>query len=589
MEASARSRTGGRQAAVFLVASGVLTVVNDYLPGAELLNRAVLNSIGIAAISIGLIAWFTPWERWHPRASLVLAAAALALIATANYLGGVSAYSYAVYFVVLFVWIGTAHTPWTSLAVAPFATVAYVSPFIISEAADARALSSATVAIPVCVLVGETVARIMRRVRIAQRESDRRASLLQTVAGSARSLNVLDPRAVIEGVVDAALALGFDAAEICDFDQAGGYRVMHARGLPDAYVHGVHPPGSGLAALVRARGETVVIDDYASFAGGVPVIREGGFRVVVGSPIFSGGAVVAALIAGTHASEGPADHAEAFALLSAQAGRALENAERFSAERRAVERLAELDRLKDEFIATASHELRTPVTVIEGMGKTLTRKWDALDEQTRLELLDRMNMNAGRLAQIVNSLLDFSRIESGGKADLQPVALRALVDECVARLEGILVAHPVEMHIDARLRVQADPMLLDRTMENLLANAAKHTPAGTRVGVDARATADGVVISVADDGPGIDAADLPRLGERFFRGRPPLGQWVPGTGLGLAFVHQALALHGSRLHVECPPDGGSIFSFRLPRATRRPERRPSQPAAQQNGRVTKAG
>lgn len=279
---------------------------------------------------------------------------ALALIAVANYLGGVSPYSYAIYFVVLFVWIGTAHRPWTSLLIAPAAAFAYVAPFVFGSNSDGRVLSSATVAIPVCVLVGETVSRTMRRLRDAQHESDRRASLLQTVADSARSVSVLEPADVLERVVDSALALGFEAAEICTFDSNGGYRVTNSRGLPDEYVQSEHPAGSGLAAIVRERREIVVIDDYSHFDSGVPVLRQRGFRVVVGAPIWSGGTVTAALIAGTHAHQAPADYAEAFALLSAHAGRALENAERFWAEREAVRHLAELDRLKDEFISTAS-------------------------------------------------------------------------------------------------------------------------------------------------------------------------------------------------------------------------------------------
>lgn len=561
----AHPRASGRQAASLLVASGALTVLNNYLPGAELLNRGVLNAIGFAAILLGMAAWAVPWERWHPRASLALAPVALTLIATANYLGGVSAYSYAVYFVVLFVWIGTAHAPLTSLAIAPLAAIAYVTPFLIDDRLDGRAVS-VTVAIPVCVLVGETVARAMRRLRDAQQESERRAILLQTVADSARSMSVLDPQGVLEGVVGSALALGFDAAEICRFDDDGGYRVMHAQGLPDEYIRSRHPAGSGLAAMVRDRGDIVVIDDYASFDGGVPAIRSDGFRVVVGAPIWSDGVVAAALIAGTHARQGPPDHAEAFALLSAHAGRALENAERFSAERRAVQHLAHLDRLKDEFISTASHELRTPVTVIEGMGVTLARKWDALDDRTRRDLLDRMNLNAHRLSRIVTSLLDFSRMESGAEADLQSVPLRPLIDECTTRLGGILAAHGVQVRVGRDVTVRADPMLLDRVVENLLANAAKHTPAGTTVRIEAIAVNGTVVVAVADDGPGIAPEDVPRLGERFFRPRSQSGYWAPGTGLGLAFVQGALELHDSKLRIDCPPAGGAVFSFTLPNA-----------------------
>lgn len=201
------------------------------------------------------------------------------------------------------------------------------------------------------------------------------------------------------------------------------------------------------------------------------------------------------------------------------------------------------------------------------MGLTLANKWETFDEETRRELLDRMNMNAHRLAQRINSLLDFSRIESGSGADLQPVGLRAVIDDCVARLSGILAGHDVCVSADASLRVLADPMLLDRTLENLIANAAKHTPAAAVVHVSAHEQADAIVVAVADNGPGIAPEDLPRLGERFFRGRPRSGVSVPGTGLGLAFVQAALGLHGSTLKIESSRRTGTVFSFTLPGVT----------------------
>src|SRR5437660_5626359 len=101
---------------------------------------------------------------------------------------------------------------------------------------------------------------------------------------------------------------------------------------------------------------------------------------------------------------------EAFELLSAQAGLAMENAQRFEETLRSVERLEELDRLKDDFLATASHELRTPLTVIMGSGFTLEQQWDQLDEPLRRELLQAMNKNAKSLDTLIASLLDFARL-----------------------------------------------------------------------------------------------------------------------------------------------------------------------------------
>jgi PAS domain S-box-containing protein len=158
--ASARAR----QAGWLFVAAGLFTVVNDYLPGSEHLDAGLLDAIGVVAIAIGLLTRLLPWDRWPGRAALAFAPLAFALIAVANRFGGVSDFSYATYFVLVFTWIGLAFGPRTSLLMAPLATLAYVLPGLTAADAPAGSVSSVTVAIPVCVLVAETIARTMRRV-----------------------------------------------------------------------------------------------------------------------------------------------------------------------------------------------------------------------------------------------------------------------------------------------------------------------------------------------------------------------------------------------------------------------------------------
>jgi signal transduction histidine kinase len=130
------------------------------------------------------------------------------------------------------------------------------------------------------------------------------------------------------------------------------------------------------------------------------------------------------------------------------------------------------------------------------------------------------------------------------------------------------------------LVVQADPMLLDRVVENLLANAAKHTPPGTRVILSVRARGGDAVVSITDDGPGIPANELKRVGDRFYRGMNTATFRIRGLGLGLALVSEILDIHGSRLEVESEVGRGSLFRFRLPiahrsTATNRPAARPA--------------
>ena len=188
---------GGRLGGQLLVAAAIFTVVNNYLPGSEHLDIAVLNAAAAVAFALGVAAWFTPWHRLHPRAPLVLALAAFALIAITNRFGGVSSYSYAVYFVVVFVWLGIAQPPFTSLAMSPVATVAYLWPLATGARPAPHGVASFTVAIPVCVLVGETIARTMQRLR------DTQAQLAERVAFVEQQRN--HEQAVIDAVADGLL------------------------------------------------------------------------------------------------------------------------------------------------------------------------------------------------------------------------------------------------------------------------------------------------------------------------------------------------------------------------------------------------
>ena len=146
-------------------------------------------------------------------------------------------------------------------------------------------------------LSGELVEQ-MRAVAGTRSESQHRAKLLGTVAGAASSINVLDPEEVLVHVVDAVIELGFDAANLCVFQDDGAtYRVVHGRGLPTEYEEGIHPSSIGMPALVREARATVVVNDYAADPRGVPRLREAGFRAVMATPIWDKDELAAVLAA----------------------------------------------------------------------------------------------------------------------------------------------------------------------------------------------------------------------------------------------------------------------------------------------------
>jgi two-component system, OmpR family, sensor kinase len=232
-----------------------------------------------------------------------------------------------------------------------------------------------------------------------------------------------------------------------------------------------------------------------------------------------------------------------------------------------------LDRLEDAFArqrafaSDASHELRTPLTVIQGMGKTLVHRGAELDDETRAELMARMNRNADSLADIIDRLLDFSQLDAG-RLELrpEPFDLGELVRRSVDRLASLFGDREVSLEVDEGLVVVADPRLIERVLDNLASNAAKHTLDTAHVTVSASALdGTGVArVAVSDDGPGIPPADLAHLGERFYRGSDVIARRTRGAGLGLAFARQVVELHGEELLIESELGRGSTFSFRLP-------------------------
>jgi signal transduction histidine kinase len=417
-------------------------------------------------------------------------------------------------------------------------------------------------------LSGELVGQ-MRALVGARSESQRRAKLLATVAGAASSINVLDPDEVLAHVVDAVVELGFDAANLCVFQgDDGGYRVVHGRGLPAEYVQGVHDAAIGMPALVRDAGTTVVLNNYAADPRGVPRLREIGFRAVVATPIWDDDEkMVAVLVGGSRArTEIYPEEVEAFQLLARQAEGSLANVRRYEQERLMVVKLAELDDMKSDLIATVSHDLRSPLTVIQGMGKTLANRWAELSEETRAELLGRVNRNADALAATISNLLDVSQLEAGIEARREAFDVGELVRRSVDRLATLFGGRRVSVAADLGLFVMADPRLIERVIDNLVSNAAKHTPETAHVTITAAAL-DGTGearVAIADDGPGIAPADLDHLGERFYRGGDAVTRRTRGTGLGLAVARELVELHGERLEIDSAPGRGSTFAFRLP-------------------------
>ena len=235
-------------------------------------------------------------------------------------------------------------------------------------------------------------------------------------------------------------------------------------------------------------------------------------------------------------------------------------------EREAVEKLQSLDRMKGTFLQALSHELRTPLTVIRGFALTLGQHGTRMTEDQRGALVGRLGAASERLERLLVDLLDVDRLTQGVvPVERRPTNVRALVD-------GILVEidprrHDVRVECDRDLMVALDAPKVERIVENLVRNAVKHTPAGTRVLVVVTGTEDGIVLTVDDDGPGVPPELAERIFDPFEQGAPSSTDASPGTGIGLALVAKFAELHGGRARVEPTLGGGATFVVDLPATT----------------------
>ena len=243
---------------------------------------------------------------------------------------------------------------------------------------------------------------------------------------------------------------------------------------------------------------------------------------------------------------------------------------------RDVTALEQAEAMRRDFVANVSHEIRTPLTVLTGFVETLQTL--ALEPQEQERYLALMAQQAARMQNVVNGLLTLSRLEGSpqpSKSEWSSVQtlLQHAQDEARA-LAALLAPHPARSHVlqfpSAAVAqglgevagVQAE---LQSALSNLISNAVRYTPAGGTIVVDWVPQGDGsAVFSVADTGPGIDPAHIPRLTERFYRVDRSRSRDTGGTGLGLSIVKHVLQRHGATLHIDSVPGRGSVFSAHFP-------------------------
>lgn len=367
----------------------------------------------------------------------------------------------------------------------------------------------------------------------------------------------------------------------------GSLDQFHFSGLSDAEREAVGDPpsGQGLLGLLLREGRPLRLADLrehpqsAGFPLGHPDMRR-----FLGVPIRSAGRIVGNLYLTkrSRAAEFSERDQHLVELLAAHAAIAIERAklrQRIDEEtearaatlkelKRANEKLMELDRLKSEFVSLVSHELRAPLTNIQGALELLQDRLSSEEDSSAAELLGVMDQQIRRLTRMVQGVLQVARIEAG-QLPMKPrsLALEPHLEMAVQELEVRARDHRFRLPSKKPLpRVWADPDRLDEVVGNLLDNAVKFSPDGKEIRIEVTSGGEDAVVSVTDQGVGIPPDQLERIFERFHRVEDDGALNREGQGLGLYIARKLIEAQGGRIWAESKPGEGSRFSFTLPLA-----------------------
>lgn len=230
-----------------------------------------------------------------------------------------------------------------------------------------------------------------------------------------------------------------------------------------------------------------------------------------------------------------------------------------------VTHLKELSRLKSEFVAAVSHDMRTPLTSVQGYIDLLAKVGPVNEKQERF--LARMETSLRSITDLIDDLLDIRRIEAELDLEMEACDLRGVIDGVVQRMRLYAEDEGQDLVWQAppsALEVRCNPRRMAQAVENLVSNAIKYSNPGGQVVVTASEDEGHVFVSVSDEGIGIPREEQPRVFDRFYRGKSEDVAGIHGTGLGLSIVKAVIDKHGGRVWVESQPGVGSTFSFILP-------------------------
>jgi signal transduction histidine kinase len=326
-------------------------------------------------------------------------------------------------------------------------------------------------------------------------------------------------------------------------------------------------PTEGVWARVASEGEALLLSRPIQSPKLRNHLAQRGIRDAMVAPLHDARGVVGKILVGNRLGDVTTFDTDDLSLLQTLANHAsisLENARLVGRLEESLAHLSEMNRMKDDFVATVSHELRTPLTSIQGSVKTLL--YHDLDSADRRALLEAADRGGDRLQHLIEDLLMVSRIESHGvRAELADVSVPALAAEIVESLSPGARGHTIELNFEQRFpRLETDEGKVEQILTNLLDNALKHSAEGTAVTVAGSVEGKGVVISVENRGGGIPVDHQDRIFERFFQVNQSSTRTVGGAGLGLYICRRLAEVIGGRVWLERSDQVSTVFSVFIP-------------------------
>lgn len=383
-------------------------------------------------------------------------------------------------------------------------------------------------------LVADRVAIAIEHARLYEAERDARIRLEHVQAVTDVALEHLGLDELLkELLVRIREILAADTGAILLVDEQREHLVARAAvGIEEEVERGIRIPiGRGFAGRVASEGRPIVLEDVNQADLYNPLLRERGIRSLLGAPLLVREEAIGVVHVGTLQTRAftPED-VELLQLVAERAALAIQKA-------RLYEDVLRLDQMKLDFVAVASHELRTPATSVYGITATLRERGDSLAPEQREELQNALWEQANRLRLLIEQLLDLSRLDARALSiDPRRLRVRAIVDDVV---EALARQRPADVivEVDRELHAVLDPVAFDRALSNLLSNALRHGEPPVLVTAERRDRH--LRVAVEDAGPGVPPELVPRLFGRFER-----GEEGPGSGLGLAIAKAYAHAHG---------------------------------------------